>query len=257
MNPLTLIFTLMSSTCIAAVNFPWTDNSELEIPSHDAITSCTNDISISYWLTKNPFDDGATILEKPSQFKIRDSGGGLKFVDFIVDNKLGGDALWRSTNSWATTNVWTMFTFTFRYTDTNSLRCYINGNNFGGVWINTPTNAAGNSNSSSMFIGANSIGGHWIGKCSEVAIWNSLLTQPQVKLLYDSKIKGIQKQVNVSTLKLYHPVDALPNALPASASTRWQDRSDFESAQAKSRNITGAHDTTGEAERVCSYQPNE
>jgi len=252
-----LLFSCLS--CHGAFFQPWTDNGELLVTNHASINRITNDITISYWCTKLAGSAGGRTIGKqggptPGQFDIKDSG--TSKMDWASDNKAGGSTLWRSTASFNNTNVLTFWAITFTYTDTNSIRVYSNGVSMAGSWINTPTNSAGTDGSFEMYIGSAVSGGRWLGYYSEVAIWNSVLASSQIDLLYRSRLKGIQKQINGSTLRAYYPLDSWPDGKQHAAATTYPDRAAFERFSARIR-VDAAHNAYGMAEKVCSYQPNE
>lgn len=256
-------------SCQAAFFNPWTDNGELEVTNHVPVKLCTNDITICLWTTKIAASPGGGRMianqggGTPQQFDFKDSGGGLKKMDFGSDNKQGGSTLWRSTAGFDNTNVLTFWAFTLTYTDTNSLKIYSNGIVMAGSWINTPTNSAGTSGSR-MFIGSDNTGNRWLGYYSEVAIWNTILSKQHLELIYKSHIKGLPKMVRPDVLKAYYPLDTYPDGIQhvagAASSGRWTrypDRGSYGPYVAALRQDTPTHNAYGMAERICSYPPNE
>jgi len=252
---ITFLFGCLS--CHGAFFQPWTDNGELIDTNHTSINIITNDITITLWSAKFAGSAGGRMISKPhqtGQFDFKDGGAGT--VDWAVDNKAGGSALWRSTAVFNKTNVLTFWAVTFTYTDTNSIRIYSNGVVMTGSWINTPTNSAGTDGSFHMYIGSTSAGGRWLGYYSEVAVWNSILSPSQIQLIYNSRMKGVQKQINGSTLRAYLPLDTWPDSKQLVTATIYPDRAAFQYFPARIL-IDNAHNAFGMAERVCSYQPNE
>jgi len=265
-------------TSEAAVFFWDRANTQLSAPNHPSLTvDCTNTITISLWCTKKAATLGGDGLIANGLvggvgnfglFGLKDSGSGLKRMDFSHDSHRGTGAasLWRSDVGHDTTNLWVHFVVTYTYTDTNSFRLYSNGVIMTGVWISFPTNAAG---SAGFCLGINgdggSIGGtagRWTGSTSEICIWNKILNTTQIGMLRTSKIKGICRMIEPASLRVYYPLDSCPigNTIipvgPGSQNNVFPDRGVYKPVFASMPN-QGVTRPIGAGESVHSYPPNE
>ena len=136
--------------------------------------------------------------------------------------------------------------------NSTNITLYINDKSFTGGdngWNNTniPTVPA--------TIGAGQVGSSrndiLDGKISEVAIWDTNLSTEEVSLLYNSKVKGIQRQIKPNNLVGYWPLDDFPDGTSLDTSSGgYKDRS------GNGNDGTGVDadgDSTNIAEEVLSY----
>ncbi len=261
----------------AAINMP---ASFISVASNPGLV-ITDRITICMWqarLTNSDQQGGMISKANASQvqyfFGEGSGGGATNNIEFSY-NEYGLPNVvsqWRTAdNAYISDNAVDFMAVTYNYADSNSVRIYVNGTLQSGTWVaNIPTGRGPtNVNILDLEVGtgrdiSNPCSGAnaWKGYYSEVAVWNSVLTFDQLELIRKSKVKGIQKQINSSTLRLYLPLDNLADGLIAikvgtTGATEWPDRQNF-GPFARRCNVGGASDQPiGRAEVVCSYQPNE
>lgn len=262
-------------------------------PSDNALTmtnspglSITNQITICIWTARRAvaagLDGQGGILSKghnsasppEEQFFFGGAHGGsvsntLEFHFYRRNSSLLSQ--WRTANDVYIAGGETRTDFlalTYDYSDSTSTRVYVNGVISSGTWVANDPGSTGptNNNVYNFEVGygrssSNPCGGgnRWLGYYSELAIWDTILTFSQLELIRKSKVKGIHKQINPSSLKLYLPLDSAPNgvsliALGSAGTQEFPDRQNFgPRAQVCANGIQ----PIGRGERVCSYQPNE
>lgn len=276
--------TLIALLCLsaqlhAAVYLP-TDasntNTSVSAGASAAIIAATNNITICLWLTRDPVIDAAAglmswgYLADPNSrmnWNLGISAGNV--LEFFYYRSPGSGVTasqWRtSAGAYLGTNTLDFFALTYSYSDSNSIKWYVNGELKTGTWIANPSNVApGGNNTSAMYIGQGRAAGaevscndgrRWGGYYSEVCIWNTILSITELERIRNSRVKGMPMQIRNSNLILYLPMEVLAQSLVADGATRWPDRRHF--GQFASWCNTGPTDPVGSAERVCSYQPNE
>lgn len=240
----------------------------------------TNQITICVWLSRTAASSSiGGILSKGLQIGLatcnynlgESSGGGvtntLEF--FYHEYNTASLSQWRTgDNAYTVDNALNFLAFTYNFADSNSVKMYLNGTSISGSWVaNVPTGRGPtNLNTADVEVGQgqnSSIpcggGARWTGYFSEVGIWNSVLTLDQLELIRKSKIKGIHKQINGSTLKLYLPLDSVPDSvlLIPQATANASEFPDRQNYGPKARRCAGATHPIGRGESVCSYYPNE
>lgn len=255
------LFVLLLGICSASgafyVSNPVTDS--LNMTDNPMISSPTNHITIAIWLSKTTnqigtfegtfISKGGTGFEGPYN-----AGQGftnrLKFA-FKSTASAFNTAWGTGDNGYTARDRIDFMVFSYTYTNTNSMRLYLNGSSLSVSILSTPTNVPPAADADPLRIGRESTGRGWGGYYSELAIWQDYLTVGQIELLRTSKIKGIALQVNPSTLKLYMPLDTIPDRVAVPASRPYVDRRNFGPF------VTALGTSLGMAERICSYQPNE
>jgi len=85
------------------------------------------------------------------------------------------------------------------------------------------------------------------GIISEVAFWSAQLTDDEISLLANSKIKGIPLQVRPTSLVSYWPLDDFGDRITASGTASIRDRS------SNSNNGTPSNSPSSRSEEVLSY----
>ena len=70
-----------------------------------------------------------------------------------------------------------------------------------------------------IFIGSRDDGNFFEGTYSEFAIWTSILTDAEIPMLYNAKVKGLPLQIQPSNLEMYLPLDDLPSGTSADGDT--------------------------------------
>ena len=89
-----------------------------------------------------------------------------------------------------------------------NVHIYINGTEVTYTTQTNGDNTRANDSTAGLFVGMRSDGAQpFGGEITEVAIWNVVLTAPQIALLANSRIKGIPLQIQPSALKVYLPMD--------------------------------------------------
>ncbi len=270
-----LFLMLVTMHCNGAIQSVISGNSCLVMTaSYPQLDATTNNITISYWFRKSVTASGASgggtfvSKEQSGLFHLQSFGVASWRIDFAsTDWNTGfGSQLWRTDSGYNVTNVWDHHLWTFTYTDTNSMRFYINGVNRPGVWIQNPKALPGTNAPNLLGIqtqpssGANPL--H--GKITEVAIWNKILNRQQIDMLRTSQVKGICKQIEPSLLRCYMPLDSAPWMIRAhnddgGSGGKFNMFPERAVGLRIARQITPAAggSCTGQGEPVHAYPPNE
>jgi len=275
MKLLMLSLLLASHSTLAAVR---NSDSWLTMGSYLGIGDgqITNQMSFCFWATREPltsspqgmFISKGVSLTKLTQFCLGlfDTNG---FDFFFYRSGNATVSQWRtSLGAYLNTNTLDFIALSFNFSDSASLKLYVNGALISGSWISgTPTNGPANNTealevangrvTSSPCGGGNRIDGYY----SEVAIWDTVLTADDFERIRKSHIKGFPKQVRTSNLRCYLPLDNCPDrvtSIPITDSnpTKWPERQTFGNNFAYSCTAAGS-DPVGAGERICSYYPNE
>lgn len=108
-------------------------------------------------------------------------------------------------------NIWIHYVFT--WADTGTSYFYANGSLLG-----SQPNCSVVATAASFILYQNGTGG---GQLNEFALWNVVLTQAQIDLLANSRIKGMPLQIQPANLKLYLPMDSGMAGASADLDTAW------------------------------------
>ena len=252
-----VVLMLFALHCNGAVYCPDNASSILNGPSSSTL-SFTNSITVMFRHTIGVSNTGGNYISRQATpFRLKTSGVAPQQFDFVYTDFAGANHQWRTTAESYNVQGHNLTACTFTYGTGSSFLLYTNGIVQGGSWIAGDGNVlATNSVSLVQMWGHGAGAGGQIGYYSDFAVWNSILSQQQIDLIRKSKVKGIQLQINPSTLKMWIPLDGWPDGkvVPAAASALdiFRDRSGNDNHF----DSTGAF-PTGMAERVCSYQPNE
>lgn len=256
-----------------------TSNDYLSAASFSTL-NITNQITMCLWISRNTNSSplGGIIAKglqtgpAACQYNWGESSGGgitntLEF--FFTENNKAVLSQWRTAdNAYVNDNVLTFIAMTFDYADSSSIKMYVNGSSISGSWVaNTPTGVGPtNFNGNHLQMGMGRIttdpcggGNRWTGYYSEIAIWSNVLTFGQLELIRKSKVKGIQKQINSSGLRLYLSLDSVPDNVQlipqgSAGASEFPDRQTY---GPKAYRCASAHQPIGRGESICSYQPNE
>lgn len=241
----------------AYIKGPSTDS--LSIVNNAMLSSITNQITIALWLSKDTNVVGTfenTFISKGGSGFESQYNAGYFFTNRLRFGFLSAAAAVNSTwgtanNGYTARDSIDFIAVSYNFSDTNSMRLMVNGTALTVGWIQTMTNVPPVANAGSLTIGRESTGRRWTGYYSEVAIWSEILTVGQLETIRKSKMKGMPLQVNPANLRLYLPLDTIPDRVTIPANRVYPDRRNFGPC------AVGAGTPLGTAERVCSYQPNE
>ena len=104
--------------------------------------------------------------------------------------------------------------------------------------------------SRNAYIGQYDTGGfRALGIMNEIAIWDAVLSLPEISLLSNSKIKRMPLQIRPSNLQFYLPLDEVPDGITIHGKT-------FKDLSQNSNDGTGSDaggESVGRAEEVLSY----
>uniref|UniRef100_A0A6M3KQH3 Putative lectin/glucanase superfamily protein n=1 Tax=viral metagenome TaxID=1070528 RepID=A0A6M3KQH3_9ZZZZ len=241
------------SNCGGAVFFNG-DADEINIGDIDL----TGSITIAAWIYPDFLEAASNdIVSKGattgSNYTLR-----MKTTGKIAFNFYSTGAAW---HEWITDDAviaattWQHVAVTYTYGTGASIVMYVNGVPQAGSWAAGNGNAVPLVNNDSGAIGqyGRDVGpaNYWDGTITEVYIWNALLTQPQISLLSDSKIKGVGLQIALTSLLAYWPLDENPLATGINAVQ-------FDDYSGNGNNGTGV-DADGDSlivgETILSYPP--
>lgn len=172
----------------------------------------TNVISVSFWLVKHAgLDNADEFIGKGrvangnvSHWAIRDdSTGGF---DFYFANPAATFRIFSTTGTWTQTNVPTHVGFTYNWTSSNSAQFYVNGMRVAGIWTFNPANTTGLTNAEPFRIGTTYSGSTIAGQISEVAVWNGILTDPEMATLGKARRARLPLKIQPQQLRLYMPL---------------------------------------------------
>ena len=172
----------------------------------------TNTISITFWLIKHAgldTDDeylgkGRVASGTVSHWQIRnDSSGGF---DFYFANPAATFRIFSTTGAWAQTNVPIHVGFTYNWADSNTAQFYVDGSRVAGAWIANPAHITGLTNSEPFRIGTTYSGSTIAGQIQEVAIWNGILTDPEMASLAKARRARLPLKIQPANLRLYLPL---------------------------------------------------
>lgn len=280
MKKLLLALCLVTNTAFCAMFTTAGNDHTISMLSNPGLV-ITNEITICMWVSRiaGSSPSGGMIgkdalLSPRANYTFREGSGGgpTNVLDFFY-MEYGTSLLsqWRTAdNAYVDDVVLHFVALTYNYADSNSVKVYVNGALKTGAWIaNIPTGRGPTNDGSGVALtigqGGNndgtgcSGGQRWLGYYSEVAIWNSILRLDQLELIRNSKVKGIQKQINTDTLKLYLPIDSVPDNVTmisqgSVGASEFPDRKNF---GPKAYRCAGATHPIGRGEIICSYPPNE
>ena len=161
-----------------------------------------------------------------------------KDYDGITDLSVQSDDNFYSTNEWQSVS----FTWDGSLTATN-VHIYRNGVEATYFEQQDGTGSPVSDGVRSLCIGNGSGGtGTFNGFISEVAIWNTVLSAEEIKLLHAARVKGLPLTIQKSSLKGYWPMDNYENNGVATVSGSLIDRSLFTNNGSPSGNPVGKAD---------------
>jgi len=222
----------------------------------DSLNAATNTqtITVAGWATMRANIQSGSVIH--CKGFVANNGTGLWTIEneggqigFQYDNPQNTAHLWLSTAS-IYTDTWTPVhvVFTFNYGTGSSMKCYVNGISIAGTWTAGNGNSAAIVNTDGLSISRRNVAAkYWSGDISEISMWDVVLNQNQINTLYNSRVKGICKQIRPDHLKLYMPLDE--SAL-------------FSKAIDRSGNVNNTSSSSSPSpkhvdERWMSYIPNE
>lgn len=177
-----------------------------------AALNFTNVISISFWLVKHAGLDnadeyigkGRVASGTVSHWQIRDdSSGGF---DFYFANPAATFRIFSTTPTYTQTNVPIHVGFTYDWTSSNTAQFYVNGERVAGIWTANPAHTTGLTNAEPFRIGTTYSGSTIAGQISEVAIWNGILTDPEMASLGKARRARLPLKIQPQQLRFYAPL---------------------------------------------------
>lgn len=247
---LVIILFCFPYTIIAGIDFDGTDD-KLPCGDNGSLDFGTGSFTYSLWVF---------VSTSASSFDMSWNKGGASATNTGYDMELGTGA-WKANISDGTTlfsanfsgteinDVWVHLLAVVDQTD-DELRAYKDG-----VLQSTKsiTGIGSTSNATVAVIGNRSVGGFaFKGLINDVSIWGIELTDGEISLLADSKMKGMAYQIQSSSLKAYWPLDDEEDSSSGDGDT-FVDRSGNGNT---CTGDDGANNTglTAKAEEILSYQ---
>jgi hypothetical protein len=208
---LAVLAALWAAQATAQIRFDNTDDL-LHTSAAQAFGSLnfTNDISVAFWLIKEVTLDsadeylgkGRTVNGNVTHWSIRNNSG--KF-DFYFAKPDATFRIFTSTSAYAQTNVPIHVGFAFHWGVNASAQFYINGSRVAGSWVTSDGATAALTNAEPFRIGNLFAGVAMAGQIQEVAIWNGVLTDPEMKSLA-SRRGRLPLKIQPAQLRLYLPM---------------------------------------------------
>jgi len=220
-----ILLCLFPCWIFAGVDFDGTDDFV------DGTVSLSGSFSISMWAFIQSFTVGGAVLSGESVTWFMQIGGSNKLQ---FSNAVG---------TAPSLNTWIHLAGTFNSSDNNN-KLYVDG-------TNTATVAISIVSTTDFNIGKRGDGVFLNCIVTDVAIWTTVLTDAEISLLADSKIKRIPLQIQSSSLVVYLPLDDEEDGSSSDGDT-------FRDLSGNGNNGTGddgANNTglTAKAEEVLSY----
>lgn len=258
----TVAFLMLCGPAMAAWWWSSASTSWVEIQSNDSKPgpALTNSFTMSAWIMRT-IDRGTTragILGKTSS-------GDICYELSIITNRInfryggpGGGLVhtWQTSDAAPGLNVPAHLAIKFTYGTPGSMVLFVNGTNFSGGWIVGDGTIPATNTTDSLDLGIAFSATPFTSMFTEVAIWNSLLTNQEMLSLYNARLKRYPVMVSPSTLVGYWPLDGWPenqqqtsDAIPLAINMK------------EGVNLYGSFEGFGNMkaanERWLSYPPNE
>lgn len=174
--------------------------------------SVSNHITISVWIMRQ-IDRGSTaaVLINKEIF-----GTAISYELRIVTNRIqfrysppGGGFIhtWQDNSAAPNTNVLAHLALKFTFGQPTNLFLFVNGTNSPGTWIVADGTVPSTNLTISTLIGIGFGGTPFMGFFNDLAIWSSALSNHEISLLYNTRLKRYPVMVSPSTLIGYWPLD--------------------------------------------------
>lgn len=243
---LSLALSLFCSVAWGGINF--TDSDDTANCGNDSsLNITTENLTIAFWM-KSDSTTGEHVPISRGLF-----GGDGYFVEENRNNDsiqfiivAGGNFAETAAGS-VTEGVW-IHVVCIR-DSTNPLKIYLDGSET--VYVKQDNGVNIPSSTRNFYIGRYDASGFgFIGKLSEVAVWAAALSELEVGLLYNSKVKGMPLQIQSSSLLGYWPLDDVANGAGIAGET-FVNRANPGTVDGSGVDVDA--DSFGSAEEVLSY----
>lgn len=171
----------------------------------------TSTVSVSFWILKEVglgasaefVGKGRVVSGTVLHWSIRNSSG--KF-EWNYANPNGTFHNFTTTATYSQTNVWLHVGFTGAWNNSNSATFYINGDRVAAAWTANPAHQTGLTNAEPFRIGQTYAGSNAKCQIAEVAIWNGILTDPEMASLGKARRARLPLKIQRSQLRFYAPL---------------------------------------------------
>lgn len=185
-----------------------------------SLTLESSPFSVSIWINQNSPGNFSRVICKDNGignavWTLNNHSDGRYYFDVFNTLNTSFNTYDASVDTLSANGSWTHFVLTFDGTNVSIYKNSVlkkTNNSFTGTLNTEPT--------VNMTIGG-SQSGCWEGWITEVAYWNVTLTQTEIDLLFNSKIKGIPLQIRPSNLKGYWSMDEGTSGNSADLDTCW------------------------------------
>lgn len=218
--------------------------------------------SLSVWVYHDDITQDAYIFARQDSDI---TGGGILFLRDDVDSVSsrtdvytvffqgpsgGGDNV-RSVSATSSSPLqsWTHLCLTFTTGSGVGLDLLVNGTSAGGDFPDSTSTAPTNTGTTNdvLDIGANDEGEPvFSGRISDLTVWDVQLTDAECQLIYNSRLKGISRQVQSSNILAYWSLDDLSDGASCTSTT-------IRDTSGNGRDMTSNSGCTGAAEDNLSY----
>lgn len=172
----------------------------------------TNSFTMSAWVMRQ-IDRGTT----PAVLINKESAGvAICYELRIVTNRIqfrysppGGGFIhtWEANSTAPNTNVLAHLVLKFTFGNPTNIFLFVNGMNSPGTWIVADGTVPATNINVTMKIGQGSGGTPFMGFFNDIAIWTSMLSDREITLLYNNRLKGFPVMLSPATLVGYWPFD--------------------------------------------------
>jgi hypothetical protein len=194
----------------------------------------TNQLTVSFWIIKEAgmaascefIGKGRVINGNNLHWSVRDGGSGKFEYNFASPS--GTFHNFTTTSGYLQTNVPIHVAYSCAWGNSNSSAFYINGVRVAAAWTANPSHALGITNVEPFRIGQTYSGSN--ARCSifEPAVWNGILTDPEIYSLGTSRKRGLPLQIQPANLRFYAPLeDKFPAWTTMSGSNALSDVTQF------------------------------
>lgn len=212
-----LLFLLLTSLSLkAAVGWTNVVSSWIQVPANSgAGPTITTAITMCAWAARQVDRDTTKAMlitrgqtqPSPSQ-QLYEIYVLTNHYRFCYSDAAGGfGQVWETSGTAPSTNVPAHIAVSYTYGAGSSLKFYINGVSVSGSWIHGSGNTAVTNNNNALQFGCDGFATPFMGIIDEVAIWSSALTQAEIQIIANSKLKGMPRLISPSTLVGYWPLD--------------------------------------------------
>ncbi len=173
----------------------------------------TNVITVSFWLVKEAgmaascefLGKGRLLNGNNLHWSIRDSSGKFEWNYASPSSTFHN---FTTTSAFTATNVPIHVGLTMIWGNSNATIFYVNGSRTAATWTAGASNNLGVTNGEPFEIGRTYAGSNFKGSLFEVAVWNDILTDPEMGSLGQSRLRGLPLRIRTGSLRFYHPLTA-------------------------------------------------